>query len=31
MLQIVAIPAGAHVPPHSHRTSVEVYVVRRGV
>ena len=31
LLQIVAIPAGAHVPPHSHRTSVEVYVVRRGV
>ncbi|MBP6016645.1 MAG: cupin domain-containing protein [Candidatus Promineofilum sp.] len=31
LLQIVAIPAGAHVPPHSHRTSVEVYIVRRGV
>ncbi len=30
-LQVVVIPAGAHVPPHSHRTSVEVYVVRRGV
>ena len=31
LLQIVAIPAGAHVPPHSHRTSVEVYVFRCGV
>jgi len=31
LLQIVAIPAGAHVPPHAHRTSVEVYIVRRGV
>lgn len=29
-LQVVVIPAGAHVPPHHHRTSVEVYVVRRG-
>ncbi len=31
LLQVVEVPPGAHIPPHSHRTSVEVYVVRRGV
>lgn len=25
------ISANSHVPPHAHRSSVEVYVVRRGV
>lgn len=31
LLQVVAVPPGAHIPPHSHQTSVEIYVVRRGV
>lgn len=31
LLQVVEVPPGAHIAPHSHRTSVEVYVVRRGV
>ena len=31
LLQVVVVPPGSHIPPHSHRTSVEVYVVRRGV
>lgn len=36
LLQVVEMPpgeppAGGHIPPHSHRTSVEVYVIRRGV
>lgn len=30
-LQVVVIPPGNHIPPHAHRTAVEVYVVRRGV
>ena len=24
------MPPGSHIPPHSHATAVEVYVVRRG-
>lgn len=31
LLQVVTVPPGSRVPPHSHRASVEVYVVRRGV
>lgn len=31
LLQVVSVPPGSHIPPHSHRASVEVYVVRRGV
>ena len=31
LVQIVITPPGSHIPPHYHRTSVEVYVVRRGV
>ena len=36
LLQVVVVPpgsppSGGHIPPHSHATSVEVYVVRRGV
>jgi quercetin dioxygenase-like cupin family protein len=31
LLQLVVVPPGSHIPPHSHATSVEVYVVRRGV
>jgi quercetin dioxygenase-like cupin family protein len=31
LLQVVVVPPGSHIPPHSHATSVEVYVVRRGV
>lgn len=31
LLQVVEVPAGAHIPPHSHASSVEVYIVRRGV
>ena len=31
LLQVVVVPPGSHIPPHSHRTSVEVYVVTRGV
>ncbi len=31
LLQVVVVPPGSHIPPHSHRTSIEVYVVRRGV
>lgn len=30
MLQVVSIPPGSSVPPHAHRTSVEVYIVTRG-
>ena len=30
LLQLVQVPPGSHIPPHSHATSVEVYVVRRG-
>ncbi len=30
LLQVVVVPPGSHIPPHSHRTSVEVYVVTRG-
>lgn len=30
LAQIVQVPPGSHIPPHSHATSVEVYVVRRG-
>ena len=31
LLQVVVVPPGSHIPPHSHATSIEVYVVRRGV
>jgi quercetin dioxygenase-like cupin family protein len=31
LLQIVSAPPGSHIRPHSHRTSVEVYIIRRGV
>ena len=31
LLQVVVVPPGSHIPPHSHATSVEVYVVRRGM
>ena len=31
LLQVVVVPPGSPIPPHSHATSVEVYVVRRGV
>lgn len=31
LLQVVEVPPGSHIAPHSHRESVEVYVVRRGV
>ncbi len=31
LLQVVAVPPGYHIAPHSHRTTVEVYVIRRGV
>jgi quercetin dioxygenase-like cupin family protein len=31
LLQLVVVPPGSHIPPHRHATSVEVYVVRRGV
>lgn len=31
LLQVVTVAAGDHIPPHSHETSVEVYIVRRGV
>ena len=31
LLQVVVVPPGSHIPPHSHATSVEVYVARRGV
>ena len=31
LVQIVVTPPGSHIPPHYHRTSVEVYVVRRGM
>ena len=35
LLQVVVVPPGSppeggHIPPHSHSTSVEVYVVTRG-
>jgi quercetin dioxygenase-like cupin family protein len=30
LLQIVSVPPGSHIPPHSHRASIEVYVIRRG-
>ncbi len=30
LLQVVQVPPGSHIPPHSHVTSVEVYIVRRG-
>lgn len=30
LLQVVTVAAGEHIPPHNHRTSVEVYVIRRG-
>ena len=30
LLQVVVVPPGSHIPPHSHATSVEVYVVTRG-
>jgi quercetin dioxygenase-like cupin family protein len=30
LLQMVVVPPGSEVPPHAHRTSIEVYVVRRG-
>jgi quercetin dioxygenase-like cupin family protein len=29
-VQVVVTPPGSHIPPHYHRASVEVYVVRRG-
>jgi quercetin dioxygenase-like cupin family protein len=31
LLQVVVVPPKSHIPPHSHATSVEVYVVTRGV
>jgi len=31
LLQVVVVPPGSHIPPHRHRTSVEVYVVTWGV
>ena len=31
LLQVVVVPPGSHILPHSHATSVEVYVVRRGL
>lgn len=31
LLQVVVAPPGSHIRPHSHRTSVEVYIIRRGV
>ncbi len=31
LLQVVSVPAGSHIRPHSHRASVEVYIIRRGV
>ncbi len=31
LLQVVVVPPGSHIPPHRHGTSVEVYVVTRGV
>jgi len=31
LLQVVVVPPGSHIPPHRHATSVEVYVVTRGV
>jgi quercetin dioxygenase-like cupin family protein len=31
LLQVVVVPPGSRIPPHSHATSFEVYVVRRGV
>lgn len=31
LVQLFVAPPGAHIPPHYHRASVEVYVVRRGV
>ena len=31
LLQVVVVPPGDHIPPHRHATSVEVYVVTRGV
>lgn len=31
LLQVVEVPPGSHIAPHSHRAAVEVYVVRRGV
>lgn len=31
LVQVVVTPPGGHIPPHYHRASVEVYVVRRGV
>ena len=31
LLQVVVVAPRAHIPPHRHRTSIEVYVVRRGV
>lgn len=30
LLQVVNVPPGSHIPPHSHGTSLEVYVVTRG-
>ena len=30
LLQVVVVPPRSHIPPHSHRTSIEVYVVVRG-
>ncbi len=31
LLQVVVVPPGSHISPHRHATSVEVYVVTRGV
>ena len=31
LLQVVVVPPGSHIPPHRHATSVEVYVVTRGI
>jgi quercetin dioxygenase-like cupin family protein len=31
LAQVVVVPPGSRVPPHYHTTSVEVYLVRRGV
>jgi quercetin dioxygenase-like cupin family protein len=30
LLQIVTLPPGNHIPPHAHRTSIEVYIVTHG-
>jgi quercetin dioxygenase-like cupin family protein len=31
LLQVVSAPPGSRIRPHSHHTSVEVYIIRRGV